>query len=149
MILFYRIRILERIMDTWILIYQFYLPSTGQRMFYSHFQLENQPEISGLHFYYDCACSKQLQCLGSWSATFWLPGSRSAKICGSVDSVPRAKFQPKLYIYLSKLDIYLSKLDVYLSKLDIYHSKLDIYLSKHRSQLLTTKEINKNFLISK
>ena len=98
MILFYRIRILERIMDTWILIYQFYLPSTGQRMFYSHFQLENQPEISGLHFYYDCACSKQLQCLGSWSATFWLPGSRSAKICGSVDSVPRAKFQPKLYI---------------------------------------------------
>ena len=38
------------------------------------------------------------QCLESGSvgsARFWLPGSGSAKICGSTDPDPRAKYQPK------------------------------------------------------
>ena len=29
------------------------------------------------------------------SARFWLPGSGSAKICGSTDPDPRCKYQPK------------------------------------------------------
>jgi len=31
------------------------------------------------------------QCLGSGSGRFWLPGSGSAKICGSTDPDPRGK----------------------------------------------------------
>ena len=41
---------------------------------------------------------KKEQCLGSGSvgsARFWLPGSGSAKICGSTDPDPKSKYQPK------------------------------------------------------
>jgi len=39
----------------------------------------------------------KIQCLGSGfgSARFWLPGSGSAKICGSTDPDPRVKISIK------------------------------------------------------
>ena len=42
---------------------------------------------------------KNNQCLGSGSvgfAGFWLPGSGSAKICGSTDPDPRGKISTKI-----------------------------------------------------
>ena len=65
-----------------------------------HWQNSRQRTLSGLWtnslkglliYYYK-------QCLGSGSARFWLPGSGSAKICGSTDPDPRGKiikYQPK------------------------------------------------------
>jgi len=43
-------------------------------------------------------CETKDQCLGSGSvgsARFWLPGSGSAKICGSTDPDPRGKISTK------------------------------------------------------
>ena len=50
-----------------------------------------QYEVNNFAFYNN-------QCLGSvsvGSARFWLPGSGSAKKCGTTDPDPRAKYQPK------------------------------------------------------
>jgi len=79
-------------------------------------------KILVLNFFFDLSligyhillcCIKQ--CLGSGSARFWLPGSVSAKICGSTDPDPREKiltknFKKQTFILSNPNLIYLKKI---------------------------------------
>ena len=99
-------------MDTWILLYQSYLPSTGQRMFYSHFPLENQPEISGSHLYYDYALFEEItymRCLGSWSVTFGFLDPDPQKYADSLIRFQGATYKPKPDLFLSKHELLTNK----------------------------------------